>query len=236
MCTVSYVFSNNTIIITSNRDEKMGRPKALVPKSYMGEQKKMFFPKDSKAGGTWYVLDDKGNIIVLLNGASEKHIPKENYRKSRGLILLEIFDSGHCINKWLEINLTDIEPFTLIVYTHKQLYQLRWDGTAKNTLKLNPQGKYIWSSSTLYSNLIRKERESLFNTFIQNKDIIYAKDIAYFHQHTNSDDKENGLVINRNDTFITQSITQTIINQNKMIFNYKDLITEEIYENSFLML
>ncbi|RVU90296.1 hypothetical protein EH230_04925 [Flavobacterium columnare] len=236
MCTVSYVFSNNKVIITSNRDEKIARPKALVPKSYMGERKKMFFPKDSKAGGTWYVLDDKGNIMVLLNGAFEKHTPKEKYRKSRGLILLEIFDNCDCINKWFEINLDDIEPFTLIAYANKRLYQLRWDGNAKNTKELNNQESYIWSSSTLYPNNIRTERELLFKTFTQSKNIIKAKDIADFHEHTNSDDKENGLIINRNNTLITQSITQTVINQNKMIFIHKDLINDKTYDNNFLML
>ncbi|MFK7000838.1 NRDE family protein [Flavobacterium oreochromis] len=236
MCTVSYIFSNQTIIITSNRDEKIARPKALIPKSYMGERKKMFFPKDSKAGGTWYILDDKGNIIVLLNGAIEKHISEENYRKSRGLILLEIFDSCDCLDKWLTINLTDIEPFTLIAYINKQLYQLRWNGITKDTQKLDHEGKYIWSSSTLYSPNIRKKRESLFNIFIKSKDIINAKDIVHFHEYTNQEDKENGLIINRNNTLITQSITQTIINQNKMVFSHKDLITAQTYENTFLML
>ncbi|AEW85985.1 hypothetical protein B0A78_13425 [Flavobacterium columnare NBRC 100251 = ATCC 23463] len=236
MCTVSYIFSNNTIIITSNRDERVARPKALVPKSYMGTYKKMFFPKDSKAGGTWYVLDDKGNIIVLLNGASEKHTPEENYRKSRGLILLEIFDSYNCIDKWLTFNLSNIEPFTLVVYVNKQLYQLRWDGAIKDTKTLDHQGRYIWSSSTLYPNHIRLEREFLFNKFTKSKDIIYANDIIHFHQYTKKDDTENGLVINRNNALITQSITQTIINQNKIVFTYKDLIAEQTYENTFLML
>lgn len=236
MCTVSYVFSNNTIIITSNRDEKIARPKALVPKSYMGVYKKMFFPKDSKAGGTWYVIDDKGNIMVLLNGASEKHIRKEHYRKSRGLILLELFDSCDCMDKWFSIDLTDIEPFTLVGYLNKELYQLRWDGELRDTQKLNNQGKYIWSSSTLYPANIRMERELLFHSFTQNKDVISGEDIAHFHEYTNEDDKENGLVINRNNMLLTQSITQTVINQNKMIFSHKDLVANQTYENTFLML
>ncbi|WP_136668035.1 NRDE family protein [Flavobacterium sp. H122] len=236
MCTVSYVFSNQSVIITSNRDEKIARPKALVPKTYMGEHKKMFFPKDSKAGGTWYVLDDKGNIMVLLNGAAEKHIRKENYRKSRGLILLEIFDSCDCLDKWFTIDLTDIEPFTLVVFINKQLYQLRWDGTLRDTQKLDNQGRFIWSSSTLYSADIRMERELLFKAFTQNKSEISAEDMAHFHEYTNDDDKENGLIINRNNILITQSITQTIINQNKMIFTHKDLVANQTYENTFLIL
>ena len=32
-------------------------------------------------------------IIVLLNGAKEKHISKSNYNKSRGLIVIELMTS-----------------------------------------------------------------------------------------------------------------------------------------------
>lgn len=224
------------VIITSNRDEKIARPKAMVPKSYMGEHKKMFFPKDAKAGGTWYVIDDKGNIMVLLNGAAEKHLRIENYRKSRGLILLEIFDSCDCIDKWFAVDLTNIEPFTLVVYANKRLYQLRWDGTLRDTQQLDHQGTYIWSSSTLYPAAVRMERELLFRSFTHDKKNITAQDMAYFHQYTNEEDKENGLVINRDNVLVTQSITQTSINQNKMIFTHQDLIANQTYENTFLIL
>ena len=89
MCTVSFVNANGKIIITSNRDEKIIRPKAIEPKSYCINNKNILFPKDPKAGGTWFAVDEYSNIIVLLNGADEKHIVTGNYKKSRGLIVLE---------------------------------------------------------------------------------------------------------------------------------------------------
>lgn len=236
MCTVSFVVSQENIILTSNRDEKKARPKAITPKTYMGTHKKMFFPKDSKAGGTWYILDDSGNVIILLNGASEKHIPKEHYRKSRGLILLEIFDSANCLEIWNSIDLTDIEPFTLIAYWNNQLYQWRWNGTSKETTTLDKLGKYIWSSSTLYPSTVRKEREKLFQDFINLKSEITAEDMMQFHQHTNPDDLENGLIINRNNTLITLSITQTVLDHNKIYFTHKDLVENKTFENNFLIL
>lgn len=76
MCTVSYIYSNGTSIITSNRDEKVVRPSALPPQEYEWKDKKIVYPKDPQAGGTWYVVSKDGTLIVLLNGAEEKHVAK----------------------------------------------------------------------------------------------------------------------------------------------------------------
>jgi hypothetical protein len=34
-------------------------------------QQERYLSKDPKAGGTWYVVDEKGTVLVLLNGANE---------------------------------------------------------------------------------------------------------------------------------------------------------------------
>jgi uncharacterized protein with NRDE domain len=83
MCTVSFVKSVDKIIITSNRDEAVMRPSAMPPQNYTVNGKTLFFQKTRK-GGTWYVVDENGTVLVLLNGAAEKHLVKLPYRKSRG--------------------------------------------------------------------------------------------------------------------------------------------------------
>ncbi|MEO8255623.1 MAG: NRDE family protein, partial [Flavobacterium sp.] len=123
MCTVSFVCINDTIIITSNRDEKIIRPSAIPPQSYTLNGKNIIYPKDQKAGGTWYVVDEKGTVLVLLNGADEKHEVKLPYRKSRGQIVLEIISSYSPKEFWDEIDLNNIEPFTLVLFQDKQLFQ-----------------------------------------------------------------------------------------------------------------
>jgi uncharacterized protein with NRDE domain len=65
------------------------RPSAIAPKTIVNG-KNVIYPKDPKAGGTWYVVDENGTVLVLLNGAEEKHTIKLSYRKSRGLIVLDI--------------------------------------------------------------------------------------------------------------------------------------------------
>src|SRR6187431_364924 len=121
MCTVSFVCSKDTIIITSNRDEKIIRTSAIPPKNYTLNGKNIIYPKDSKAGGTWYVVDEKGTVLVLLNGADEKHQVQLPYRKSRGQIVLEMISSALAKEFWNEIDLENIEPFTLILFQDKKL-------------------------------------------------------------------------------------------------------------------
>lgn len=234
MCTVSFVSSNDTIVITSNRDEKIIRPSAVPPKNYFLNAKNIIYPKDSKAGGTWYAVDENGTVAVLLNGADEKHEVKLPYRKSRGLIVLEMISSASPKDFWQEMDLNNIEPFTLVLFQDKQLFQLRWNGIEKSAVNLEIDKNYIWSSSTLYSKEIREQRASWFYTFLANNPVITEDKMLHFHRYTERDDKEHGLIINRNNEMKTLSITQSVIEKNKVIINHLDLIAAKEYSKTFI--
>jgi len=234
MCTVSFVNVNGKIIITSNRDEKIIRPNAIEPKNYLINNKNIIFPKDSKAGGTWYAIDEHSNILVLLNGADEKHILKDSYRKSRGLIVLELISSVSPLQEWKNIDLQNIEPFTIVLFENQKLYQLRWNEKEKETTALNTNQSHIWSSSTLYSKEIREKRANWFSTFLDTKPEVNEEELFNFHRYTETENKEHGLVINRNDILKTLSITQTVIETNKVAIHYADLIAEKDFSNTFI--
>ncbi len=236
MCTVTFVNSNEKYILTSNRDEKVLRPKAIEPKNYLIHHKNVFFPKDSKAGGTWYAVDENANIIILLNGAEEKHILQENYKKSRGLIVLDLIGSSSIMKTWSIIDLDNIEPFTLVVFENLELFQLRWDGENKETLQLDETKNHIWSSSTLYPKEVRERRAKWFTDFLEPKAKVSESEMLNFHRYTEENNSENGLVINRNDFLKTLSITQSVIEKNKVILNHLDLIHEEQFTNSFIVI
>lgn len=233
MCTVSFVNVSNKIIITSNRDEKIIRPSAIPPRNYNVNGKNVIYPKDSKAGGTWYIVDEKGIVLVLLNGADEKHQVESSYRKSRGLIVLELIGNNSPKDFWNEINLENIEPFTLVLFQENQLFQLRWNGREKEKLNLDTNKKHIWSSSTLYSSDIRKERADLFYSFFEGKVSLSESDMYQFHRYANKENKENGLVINRNNEMKTLSITQSVIELNKVAILHYDLIANQDFVTSF---
>ena len=222
MCTVTYIPTPEGCIITSNRDEKITRERALSPQEYLIDGKKIIFPKDPKAGGTW-VAHSETKIIVLLNGAREKHIPKPHYRKSRGLIVLDLMTAKKTIDYWGKIDLSDIEPFTIVLIENNKLTQLQWNEVEKSTTEFDAKQFHIWSSSTLYSKEIRVQRKEWFQDFIKSKNAPTPEEILHFHQFTESENKEFGLQINRNDVLKTISITQCKVKNDIIQMKYLDL-------------
>ncbi|TDE29253.1 hypothetical protein E0I61_08790 [Flavobacterium ranwuense] len=234
MCTVSFIATNDKIIITSNRDEKTVRPSAIPPRNYTVNGKNIIFPKDPKAGGTWFAANADGTILVLLNGADEKHEVQPPYRKSRGLIVLDMISSISPKDFWTEIDLENIEPFTLVLFQNNALFQLRWNGKEKETTPLDSQLNHIWSSSTLYPSAIREKRSNWFYTFMNDNSEISESKMHDFHRYTEKGNDENGLVINRNDEMKTLSITQSVIEKNKVAILHYDLIAQQDFSTSFI--
>jgi Transport and Golgi organisation 2 len=211
MCTVSFVRANDSVIITSNRDEHIGRENATAPALHVLQHKNVIFPQDARAGGTWFAAASNGTVAVLLNGAFKKHVAKPPYRKSRGLILLE-----------------NIEPFTVVLYQPGSLHELRWDGSLKYEKEMDVSGNYIWSSATLYSDVIIEQRKHLFQQFMQGPLFISSERVQEFHAGNNGDD-ENGFIINRQTGMKTFSITQAMLHNQTVNFLHKDLLQQKQY-------
>ncbi|WP_299782641.1 NRDE family protein [uncultured Formosa sp.] len=223
MCTVTYIPQTDGFILTSNRDEKTHRP-TLAPEIYIINNTRVVYPKDKQAGGTWIAGNEKGTCIVLLNGAFENHEKKENYRKSRGTILLEILDAEDVLNYFIEIDLTHIEPFTLIVAQHNKLTELKWDSRHKYRINYDVSQPFIWSSATLYNREQQDLRKQWFKDFIQKQNKIDDVNILKFHNNTQPSNNEYGLIINRNDVLTTVSISQLILKNNTIKMTYIDRI------------
>ena len=223
MCTVTYIPTISGCIITSNRDEKISREKAIPPSEYLIGEKKIIFPKDPKAGGTW-IAHSETKIVVLLNGAKEKHIPKTIYKKSRGLVVLELISAQNSLSYWNSIHLNNIEPFTIIIFENNCLFQLEWDEIKKRSEKLDETQFYIWSSSTLYNQEIKKIRKTWFMDFMRKNNNPCKEKILSFHQFTKKENKKYGLQINHSNLLKTVSISQCEIKNNRIEMYYLDLI------------
>lgn len=226
MCTVSFISQNNKYTITSNRDEHTSRPSSFEPKEDIVNGCKLVYPKDPKAGGTWFAINENGTIGVLLNGAFEKHISQGSYARSRGLILLDIISSNSPMAHIEQIDLQNIEPFTLVLFENYTLVQFRWDGSKKDIKPLDKNQNHIWSSATLYSKEITTHRESLFRTFLESNDAIDAAAIVNFHS-TNNEDYENGFIIDRSTGLKTFSVTQAVIDKNEIVLDHFDLLQDK---------
>lgn len=229
MCTVSFVAARDSVILTSNRDENIARSAAAAPSFHQLKNKKVIFPRDAKAGGTWFVASDVGEVAVLLNGAFVKHIASPPYRKSRGIILLQIVEADDQLLFFKKLDLDNIEPFTVVLYQPGSLHELRWDGSRKHEKSLATNGNYIWSSSTLYTDDVIKSRRNLFDKFVNSG--IEKTDIGIRNFHgDNRGDCENGFVINRQTGMRTFSITQAVITPASISFVHNDLLLDKHYE------
>lgn len=207
MCTLTIVPNNQKLIITSNRDEHVSRGIANFPVEKLIKNKRVIFPQDPLAGGTWLAAS-RDDITILLNGGLEKHKHRPPYAKSRGIVVLERFEftdfNGFCDNYVL----TGIEPFTMVNINTltREVSDLVWTGKEKLVRQYPSNSPLIWSSSTLYNKEIRANRKSWFEQWMHDNKTT-ATDMLDFHQF-NHGDEANGILMDRNNGLKTVSISQ----------------------------
>ncbi|HEX2606061.1 MAG TPA: NRDE family protein, partial [Flavisolibacter sp.] len=207
MCTVSFIPTKDCIYFTSSRDEHISRKTALQPRQMQMKHCSMILPTDGKANGTWIGICDNGNAAILLNGAFENHEKTGPYKKSRGLIFLDILDHSNPLKRFLKISLAGIEPFTIIIWQNNCLYECRWDGQYRYCRSLPVYRPHIWSSATLYDLEMRKKRNQWFSIFLNNTPYITQTAILEFHLTAGSENPEYALNLNRDQEYRTVSLS-----------------------------
>jgi len=233
MCTVTFIPSGHTIFLTSNRDEQHRRSVASAPEIAHFNSGKILFPRDGDANGTWIAAHENGNAIVFLNGGFIAHIPQRPYRKSRGLVLIELIDHPEPYNHFLALTLDNIEPFTAIIWDDHRLFECRWDGDQKHLLQLDETKPHIWSSVTLYDALVIEKRNQWFEKWISEKKTTSLNDILNFHQFTGDGDSHNDLMMNRGQVF-TVSVTSLSISKHQALMHYLDFKNNQSFEQDLV--
>lgn len=223
MCTVTFIPTRENIVITSNRDENHWRPRAMAPSVLEYPGGKILFPRDPHGGGTWFGVHENGHVLVFLNGAFQKHDPRPPYRKSRGMILLELLKQEEPFDAFQDSNLYQIEPFTGILWLENELLEFRWDGEKKFYRRLDPHHPHIWSSVTLYDPAIMAKRKLWFEDWIHSKPQPAWEDVMHFHQFSGDGDEKNDLLMNRENKIYTMSITNAVICDNQIDMNHLDI-------------
>lgn len=223
MCTVSFIPAKNRVFLTSNRDEQYTRRPALPPRSYSFARTEMVFPRDGAAGGSWICLCSCGHAGVLLNGAFRPHAKKDRYRKSRGLVFLDIMDSNTPLQRFLTAPFSGIEPFTLILWQQNSLFECRWDEDEHKYCRNLPANRpYIWSSSTLYDQDARMKREVWFSRWLDRQASPTLEEVLRFHRFAGEGDPGNDLFMNREGQLMTVSITGMELSPGGGIMHYTD--------------
>lgn len=226
MCTVSYVPTKFGFIITDSRDEYYAR-KAMLPDYYDELDARLYYPRDTVAGGTWMGASNKNHLICLMNGAFERHDRKESYRKSRGVVVKELLASDDLLEAMRSYDLTDIEPFFAIAISWNlgiQVHEFIWDGQRKTANQHDSQRAGIWSAAMTYDNDQRQEREDMLQDLFHEHSEITSDVMWDFHHRKGTPDYEE-IVIDRG-VLKTTSVTQFCYHEGKESFRFHDLLED----------
>ena len=216
MCTVSFLpLKNGGFSFISNRDEAPNRP-TLPPKNLKG----IIAPKDELKGGTWIALSQRKRLVCVLNGARQKHQRKQAYRKSRGLVLMDVLNAKDNLESFISsYDFSNIEPFTMIIVDWDKdlsLYELIWDEKEFEFSVKSTEELYVWSSSTLYDFNMKAERKEWFDNQVDS-----VSTQLEFHHY--SPQKEYGIIMKRPQV-ATQSISHVLYSNGLIRLDYTDLI------------
>jgi hypothetical protein len=223
MCTVTYIPSRDGFFITSSRDENKGRSRAIPPSYYAMKTGRILFPRDAQAGGSWFAVHENGNALVLLNGARVRHQPAPPYRRSRGIILLELADTDQPLAHFRKMDLDGIEPFTLVLAEGGLLYECFWDGISAQHSRIDAARPHIWSSVTLYDAAAIAQRRKWFEEWLRENQEPAQDKILEFHQSAGEGDRYNGLLMHRDDHMLTVSISSLQSHPAEGVLRYLDI-------------
>ena len=228
MCTLTFVpVSSSSYIFTSNRDERKSRSSAFAPTIHKQNGIKFLAPIDGEALGTWLGASEQGRVVCLLNGGFQSHIPTPPYKHSRGKVVLDALvtsDYKHYLDTY---DFNNIEPFTLIVVENRttlHLSEFVWDGKRKYFKELDNEQPYIWSSSTLYTDIQKDIRSQQYFNWLEDK-CNEAQDILAIHEALDLDESF-GLSMQR-PQYCTVSTTQLEVDHLSVSMLYHDRLSQD---------
>ncbi len=177
MCTVTFIpillrICNHFQLLMKS----VARKTALAPIEYEINGCKITFPKIlASRAGTWIAKSDS-KVIVLLNGAAEKHQIKPFYRKKPGFNCIGINFLRKQFKTLETIDLNSIESFTIILFENDKLHQLQWNEVEKSQIELdiishlvllpifqrNQNQREEWFAKFSYGGKIKIQKQKLF--------------------------------------------------------------------------
>lgn len=223
MCTVTFFpRPGGGFILSSNRDESPERGIAGIVQR-KGSSGTIVYPQDALAGGTWIAADSGGRVLCLLNGAFDRHERRLPYRKSRGLLVLELIDEPNIPASFQDYDLEGIEPFTIIMAEGNALWELCWDGSQRYLQQRDAGTRHIWSSSTLYGREARMRRAQWLEDWFKDSSEYTREAAMDFHREAGKEDLHDGLIMDRGGIVQTVSISQLVAEKGNSCFYYFEL-------------
>ena len=108
-----------------------------------------------------------------------------------------------------------------------KLYELKWDEVKVELITHDSSLPQIWSSVTLYSQEVIKERKKWFEVWSLKNSNYTTDSILNFHHFGGNGSEENDLIINRS---TKKTVSICCINKN---LSHTDIIYEDIVNKKF---
>lgn len=224
MCTLTYLPTKGGYTLTHNRDERNNRPATDNFRKKESENQTIYFPQDLEANGSWIAFSDKNMAVCLMNGGSKTYERKPEYRHSRGLVVLDIFDYESVPAFYRKYLFDDLEPFTMVVRNTEGMWQITHDEDETTIKDLDHTEPQIWSSTTLYTAEVKAKRRQWFTNWLKNKPDLSPAGILKFHKSAGEGDTENDLIMSRWGILQTLSITQIAVRENTASLVYENFM------------
>jgi Transport and Golgi organisation 2 len=230
MCVLTYFpYGKDRFVLTSNRDEKVLRQKALPPKKLKIGKTELIAPLDPISKGTW-IATSKEYSAVLLNGGFVCHTSQPPYRKSRGQVIPDLATFKDAKDFYQNYNFEGIEPFTLLIFEHgekREIFEIRWCNNQKFFKKIDETQPEIWSSATLYTPEATAKRKAwYFHLIAQNNNHPLPSTILDFHIHGGKEDSHDSIHLRRSEELKTLSTTQISIDAEGHTMVYQDFLQD----------
>jgi len=227
MCTVTYIPNDSgSFILTHNRDESIKRVIASPPLKKMIGGIKHIFPVDPQGMGTWIGASEQGRVASLLNGGHSGHKHNPPYKHSRGLIIPAYFKYPSFIDFYNDFDFTGLEPFTLLVFEGGQIFETILDESQVRYRELNPEKPFIYSSSTLYSENTRANRNIEFLEWYLLTENKNQKNILDFHKAHFFENEKDKSKVKGGHILKTVSITSISNSPDIVHFDYFDMVND----------
>ncbi|MBS7332731.1 MAG: NRDE family protein [Weeksellaceae bacterium] len=212
MCIISFFKENNQVLLTHNRDESISRKASLHVEKRIWEGKSYYAPVDQEKQGTW-IFYNEDYIACLLNGGKvAPTCTRSDYKRSRGLVLLDVMKYPNVEEFVDKEDFNDIAPFTMLIYNvkNKNIHVLFWDEKQLEVNDLSDKNFVYRCSSTLYSPEKMNELQRLFPNFNE----MSASEIFALHQSIQM--KDGDIAPGK----ATTSITQIIADNSEISMKY----------------
>lgn len=223
MCTVTYLPARHGFTLTHNRDEAPARSLYAIEQQENDLGDRLLFPRDARAGGTWIAASRNGRTACLLNGAFVRHHHQPPYRRSRGLMMLDFFNTPEPHGFFEKYPLDGIEPFTFLYFRPGIVVEFRWDESQRHYLELPAAEPHFWCSATLYPPEMQAIREQIFRNWLLENPAPDPRALLTLHRTGSVGDPANDYVMMR-ERVRTVSITQVVWRKNFARMRYLDLL------------